>query len=163
MAAYQTIFASDLGQTLLLFVLIFTVIFAIMQKSKVLGGGKQIDALVALSIGLLVSGVGYVLEFTQKLLPLMAVILVISLVFLILTAMFFKGEVDFGKYSWAFAALMGIAVIVAVIVFTGYWDNISGWFSDSDVGSNILLIAIVVGVVAFIYTLTKASSSGKSS
>ncbi len=156
MAVYQTIFASDLGQTLLLFVLMFTVIFAIMQKSKVLGGGKQIDALVALSIGLLVSGVGYVLEFTQKIIPLMAVVIVIVLVFLILSAMFFKGEVDFGKYSWVFAALMGIIVIIAVIVFTGYWDNIYSWFTKGEVGSNILLIAIVIGVVAFVYSSSKS-------
>lgn len=163
MAAFQTIFSSDLGQTLLLFVLIFTIIFAILQKSKVLGGGKQIDALVALSIGLIVSGVGFVLEFTQKILPVMAIIIVISLVFLILTAMFFKGEVEFGKFKWAFAVLAGLIVIIATIVFTGYWDNIKGWFSDGGMASNLLLIIIVIAVVAFIYSSTKGSSSGSHS
>jgi len=161
MAAYQTIFASDLGQTLLLFVLLFTIIFAILQKAKVLGEGKQINALVALSMALLVSGVGYVLEFTQKIIPLMSVIIVIILVFLILSAFFFKGEIDFGKSKWWFSALMGLIVIIAVIIFTGSWDMITSWFGNSEVTSNIVLIVIVGIIVAFVYMTTKSSEGKK--
>jgi hypothetical protein len=152
--AYQTIFASELGQTVLLFILLFTIIFAILQKSKVLGGGKQIDALVALSMGLLVSGVGYVLDFTQKIIPFMAVVIITVLVFLILGSLFFRDTMDFGKAKWYFAALMGVIVVIAVVVFTGSWTLIREWFSDSDLASNFILIVIVIVVVMFIYFST---------
>src|SRR3989344_5401509 len=49
-----TLFSSPLGQTVLVFVLVFVGIFAILQKSKVFGDGKkQIDALVAVAIAVL--------------------------------------------------------------------------------------------------------------
>lgn len=154
MAGFESIFSSPLGQTALLFLLIFTVVFAILQKSKILGEGKkQIDALVALSIGLLVTGVGYVMEFTQKILPFMATVMIIILVFLLLAAMFFKGEIDVDKnVRLAFAAVVLIIVVIAVIVFTGFWDTIKGWFSDGgDVSSNIILIVVMLAVIAFAY------------
>src|SRR3989338_1413020 len=121
MAVFESIFSTPLGQTVLLFLLVFTVIFAILQKSEILGKGKkQIDALVALAIGLIVSSVGYVLDFAQKILPFFATVLIIILVFLILTAMFFKGEIEFSdKVRMWFGVLIFIIVTIAVVVFTG--------------------------------------------
>ena len=51
MAGIETIFSSALGQTVLVFILVFTLVFAVLQKSKILGDSrKQTDALIALAV-----------------------------------------------------------------------------------------------------------------
>ena len=47
-------------EVLLPFLLVFTVVFAILQKTSILGKGKkQIDAIVSLVVGLIVVAFGY--------------------------------------------------------------------------------------------------------
>src|SRR3989338_5371997 len=97
---YSTIFSTPLAQMALVFVLVFTIVFAILQKSKILGDGKkQIDALVALSIALLVISVAYALKIISGLAPFLAVGLVIILVFMLLTGMVSKGALEL-KSGW---------------------------------------------------------------
>src|SRR3989344_5302985 len=81
------------------FVLVFVVIFAILQKSKILGEGKrQIDALVALVIGLIVISFGFATGIIVSLVPFLAVAVVIILIFMILYGMVYKeGEFEMGK------------------------------------------------------------------
>ena len=89
--AYETIFNSELAQTALVFVLVFTLVYAVLQKSKILGDGKNsADALVALAVGLIVSTVGYATDIIRRLVPFLGVSLVVILVFLLLVAIFFS-------------------------------------------------------------------------
>ena len=57
----ETIFTNPLFvETILPFLLVFTLVFAILEKTKILGDGKrQIDAIVALVIGLIFVAFGY--------------------------------------------------------------------------------------------------------
>ena len=146
--AYETIFSTPLGQLVLVFLLVFTLIFAVLQKSKILGEGKkQMDALVALAIGLIVISVGSVLDFLQQIIPFLAIALIILLVFLILLGMVFN-EKTFEVMPWlkyVFGVAILIAVTVAVLIFTKGWDYITSWFgSNNSWGSNIVLIAVIV-------------------
>jgi hypothetical protein len=149
----DTIFATDLGQIALLFLLVFTVVFAILQKSKLLGDGKrQIDALVALAIGLIVIGADQVLHFAQKLIPFMAILMIIILVFMLLLAMFFKDEIKMSDgIRTAFGILIFIIVIVAVLIFSGGWEWIINWVSSSNAINNIILIVIIVVAIIVAY------------
>ena len=82
----STILSSDLFVNAVLpFLLVFVVIFAILQKSKILGDEKkQIDAIVALVIGLIVISFGYATGVIVSLIPFLAVSAIIILVFLLL-------------------------------------------------------------------------------
>ncbi len=152
------------------FLLVFTVIFGILEKSKIFGEGKkQIDAIVSLVIGLIVISYSYATGIIVGLVPVMAVGVVIILVFLILFGFVFK-EGDF-KIHWglqlAFGILAGIAVIIAVLVLTGAWTYVTSWFNGSGAGSStlvssIVLIIIVVAVVAIVVG-TGGKPSGKPS
>ena len=72
-------------QMILPFLLVFVVIFAILQRSKILGDGKsQIDALVALAIALILIGVPAARNFIVNIMPWMVVGVAVILVFLIL-------------------------------------------------------------------------------
>jgi len=66
------------------FLLIFVLIFAILQKSKILGSDKkQIDALIALAIALIFITVPVTRGIVVNLMPWLAVGVTVILVFLI--------------------------------------------------------------------------------
>lgn len=151
---YQTIFSTPLGQTVLAFVLMFTLVFAILQKSRILGEGKkQVDALVSLAIALIIISVGSALDFIQQIIPFMAIVLVILLVFMLLTASFFKeGQYDLPKsVKIGLGVIIFIAVVIAVLIFTGSWDTISNWFSSGNFNGNLILIVVIIVAVLLAY------------
>lgn len=153
--AYETIFSTPLGQLVLLFLLMFTLVFAILQKTEILGKGKkQIDALIALAIALLVSGVGSVLDFVQQIIPFLAIALVIILVFMLLLGMLFK-EGTFDIPGWlkvTFGIIIFIALVIAVLIFTKGWDYITSWFGNNgNWGNNIVLIVVIVVAMAIAF------------
>lgn len=163
--AYQSIFSSALGQAVLAFLLVFTVIFAILQKSEILGKGKrQIDALVALAVGLIVISVGSAMNFIQQIIPFMVVALVIILVFMLLLGMLFK-EGTFDTPGWlkvVFGIIIFIAVVVAVLIFTGGWGYVAGFFtSGGDIVSNVVLVVIIVIAIVIAYWGSGSGGSEK--
>ncbi len=161
---YATIFSSPLGQAVLVFVLVFTIVFAILQKSKILGEGKkQIDALVALSIALLAIGAGYAMNLITRLAPFLSVSLVIILVFLLLTAFFFKAEFDIGKGLRIFFGIVAfIAVVIVVLYITDSFGAIANFFTgNTSIVGNLLLLVVVA--VAIWLALRKEESGGGAS
>lgn len=140
-------------EMLLPFLLVFVVVFAILQKSKILGGGKaQIDALVALVIGLLLIGVKQPREIIVNIMPWLAVGVAVILVFLILYG-FVAGDLSSAP-DWmkiTFGILAGLFTIGVVLYITGLWGIIGDWLSggsSSGVWMNVLMIALVIGAMA---------------
>jgi len=142
------------------FILIFTLLFAILQKSKILGDGKrQIDAIVALAIGLIVVSFGNAVGIINSLMPLLAVSVVVILFFLILFAMLFHGEEEFKLHKgvkWVIGIVIAIVLITAVLISTGAWDYI---YYDLFLGGAsgailtnlifVVIIAVAIGVVVW--------------
>lgn len=148
------------------FILVFTVVFAILQKSGILGKDKkQIDSIVALSIGLIVISFGNAVGLINSLLPFMAFAMVIILVLLILIAMFEKGHLELSSgLKNSLIGVVVIAVAITVLVSTGAWDYIlSNWFGGTTSGegfANFIFVIIVIGAIAAVSW--KKGSSGKS-
>jgi hypothetical protein len=153
------------SQILLPFLLVFVVIFAILQKSKVLGEGKaQIDALVSMVIGLILITFGYQAGLIVKLMSWLAVGVAVILVFLILYG-FVGGDLKEGK-PWmkvVFGILAGLFTLGVVIYVTGFWEIFIGWFSgggDGSVWMNVLMIVLVLGAVLVAIFSSKPRSPG---
>jgi hypothetical protein len=159
-----TILQSPLVVELILpFLLVFTIVFAVLQKSKVLGDGKkQVDAIVALVIGLLVVSFASATGLIVRLVPFMAVSLVIILVFMMLWGMFWKeGDFEVGsKVKIAAGIVALVAVVIAVLVFTGFWQDIASMFSN---GSSLMANVVVIAVVIIAIILVVFGASGSSS
>jgi hypothetical protein len=145
------------------FVLVFTILFAILQKSKILGDGKrQIDAIVSLVIALIVISFANAIGVIVVLMPFLAVSAVIILVFLILYGMVFQGE-DFkiGKNLRAgMGIVIGIAVVVAVMIATGAWDYIKyEWLLGNDssyiITNAIFLIVVIAAIAILVWPVKK--------
>lgn len=157
----ETVFSTQLGESALVFVIVFVLVFAILQKSKILGDGKkQIDALVSLAMGLIVISVGYAVDLISNLIPFLAVSLVIILVFLLLVGFFHKEGFEAPSWMKMTAIVVAfIAVLVAVLYFTPAWDYISEVYSSG--GSNIFSNVIIIVIVLIILAVLVGSSSGK--
>lgn len=149
-----TILSSPLFVEIILpFMLVFVVIFAILQKTKILGDGKkQIDALVALVIGLIVVSFGYATGIIVSLVPFLAVGTVVILIFMLLYGMAFVEKDSFklpGFVKGIIGVLAALGVIIVTLVATGGWDYISEWYDGSGNSSfwitNAIVVALVVG------------------
>ena len=140
-------------EMLLPFLLVFVVVFAILQKSKILGDGKaQIDAIVGGVVGLLLIGVPGPREIIVSIMPWLAVAVAVILVFLILYG-FVAGDLSkMGQEKkWVlplFAVMVGVFVTGVVLFVTGLWGVIWEMMSGSKNSDTLMGVVMIVLVVA---------------
>ena len=151
---------------LLPFALIFTLVFAILQKTKLLGDDKkQIDAIVGLLIGLFLIAFPAARDIVVKLMPFLAVFIAILLVFMLLYG-FVSGKKDGDILSkgwkYAFYAIITISLIIALIVITGYWEFVQNYLFNDVTGAQIWVNGLIIVVIAGAL-IAVLSDKGKSS
>ena len=137
------------------FVLVFTLIFAVLQKSKLLGDGvQQINAIISFVLaGMFVAFFKYV-GWLQQFVIFLVIAIVILFVFLMIYGFAYaengKGFVLGKNYQIVIGVMAFIGVIVAALVITDTWDKVYSFFTASNIGANvifIILIAIAIGAV----------------
>jgi len=147
---FENVFFTEM---LLPFLLVFVVVFAILQKSKILGEGKaQIDAIVSLVVGLILIGVPGPRDILVGIMPWMAVGVAVILVFMILYG-FVAGDLSGDGMpkglKYTFLGLVAVFTIGVVLFISGVWDKIWNSFGgSSDIWMNVVMIALVLSAVA---------------
>jgi hypothetical protein len=153
-------------EIILPFLLVFVVIFAVLDRTKILGEGKnQINALVSLAIALIFVTFSRAVGIVTNLMAFLAVFIAILLVFFLLYG-FVAADKEGLKIPTGIKITGGIiiliALLVAVLVVTGYWDKLLDLFkagSSNAAVSSIVLLAIVAGAVAVVLTVKGKSGS----
>lgn len=146
------------------FILVFTLIFAVLQKTKILGTDKtQIDAMISLVVGLLLIAVPWARDLIVKLMPFLAISLVILLIFM-LGYGFLSGKSDKileGKLMIVFGIIFGLALLTAILIITGVWDPIWNYLFNRPEGAqiwiNVIIIAIIIGAIISVVKGGKSS------
>ncbi len=165
----ETIFTNPFFvETILPFLLLFTLVFAVLEKTKILGEGKrQIDAIVALVIGLVFVSFGSATDIVVRMIPVLGIALVVILIFMLLWGFTFNAggfEMPFGM-KIVVGVLVGVLVIATVLILTGGLDYIIKIIYDGSYGGlimNVILIGIIVGAIAAVVWGGKGDSdSGK--
>jgi len=155
----ESIFAQPIFMEYILpFLLVFTLVFAVLDKTKLLGEGKrQINAIISLVVGLILIAFPYAQGVIVKLIPFLAVSLVVLFVFMLMYGFAMgkkEGDVLDKGVKIALGIIVGLAVIVAVLWATGAWDTIYKTLveggSSTQIWMNILLIAIIGGAMAVV-------------
>lgn len=151
------------------FLLIFAIIFALLEKSKILGDDKkQINAIIALVVGLIFVGVAFPKLIVGNMVQFLAVAIVIIFVTLLLWGFATGSELktnimDNRGVKWTFGIVLIIAVILAILWATG--TNLgtdlnflfgSSW--SSGFWTNLIFIAVIVAVVV---TVARTASKAK--
>ncbi|VVB78640.1 Uncharacterised protein [uncultured archaeon] len=137
------------------FVLVFTLMFAILQKTKLLGDeAKRVNAIIGLVVGLLLVAFKQPRDIVVVLMPFLAVFATVLLVFMLLYGFIVgKKDGDVLGYWWkvAFAAILSISFIVFLLAVTGYFNIVWNFLFNTSQGSaiwmNAILLAIIVGAV----------------
>lgn len=152
----ETILSSPFIRDIILpFLLVFAIMFAILQKSEILGKGKkQTDAIVALVVGLMVIAVGSVTNIITSLVPFLAAGLVVLLAFFLLWGFAYReGVFDVHKnVQWLIGGIAAVAVVVATLYYTGGLDYVSALVSGggSSWATNILFVVLVIIAIAVV-------------
>ena len=162
------------------FLLVFTIVFAILEKTKVLGTEKieghdytkkNLNAMAAFVIAFLVIATKEIVEIINKTVAQAIVVLFFSILFLMLVGSFHKeGEPIFLKGGWKIAFEVIVFVAIAGIFLNSLkspdgrtWlqrlSDYGGSGSDMLVGSVLLLGIVVMFIIYATKEPTKPSSS----
>lgn len=164
----ETIFAQPIFMEYILpFLLVFTLVFAVLDKTKLLGEGKrQINAIISLVLGIILIGFPFAQGVIVKLIPFLAVALVVLFVFMLLYGFLAgvkEGDVLPKGIKIALGIIVGLGVLVAVLWAAGVWDNVLDILSGSSsrqIWINALIIAIIGGAMAVVLS-TGGKKSGE--
>jgi len=139
------------------FLLIFFIVFAILEKTKVFGEEKkQINALIAFVIGLIFVSAAYPKEVVSNLILFLTVALIVVFVILLLWGFATGGELKFestGLKVGIGIVVLGV-VVLAVIWATGIFEGVIDLlFYQSWSGTfwtNVLFVVAIAGALALV-------------
>lgn len=162
------------------FILVFTLVFAILEKTKVLGtetidgkkwSKKNLNAIIAFSISFFVVGSSKLVEILQIVSSYTVILLMVSILFLLLVGSFWKeGEGVFlsGKWNSFFMIIMFIG-IVFIFLNAIKTDSNETWLAfgwewlvdhwQNEWVATIIFIVIIYGIMRFITKEEKGKPS----
>ena len=160
MALQETIFQNWLFKDFILpFLLIFTISFAVLEKTKLLGDDRhQINAIVSFTIGLMFISVLYPKDVVNNLILFLTVALVVVFIFLLLWGFVSTNKQEgFQLESWMKWSLwiaIGVTVTIAVLWASGasggVYDLLFRQPWSSSFWTNFFFILIVAGALALV-------------
>lgn len=129
------------------FLLIFSVVFAILSKTKIFEDNRAVNAVISLAIGLLSLQFDFVSTFFATIFPRFGVGLAVLLVAIILIGIFYPGD-EYKTLKWV-GYVVGIGVIIWAIANWGFWNDDLGisWFIQENFWALIILGAVITAIV----------------
>lgn len=155
----DTILQSDvLTKFVYPFLLVFFIVFAVLEKTKILGEGrKQLNALISFVIGLIFVSAVFPKIVVGNLILFLTIALVIMFVVLLLWGFVAGGKEGFEPSKGVKTFLMiviGIAVVIAVFWALGVGEGFFGFLFSSSWSklfwTNFLFIVVIAVALAFV-------------
>mgnify|MGYP001405167721 CR=1 FL=1 len=155
------------------FLLVFTIVFAILEKTKILGVDKvgdsemtkkNLNSMVAFVTAFLVIASTQLVSIINEVMANMVLLLILAICFLMLVGVFFTDkQFSLEKFSgWQsfFMILMFIGIVIIFLNALGWLDLIFSFFIgvDTELGSSIAFIIIIL---VFMYYITHEPSKKK--
>lgn len=155
-------FLKDFGfnEYILPFLLVFAIVFAVLEKTEIFGKGRgNINAVIAVSVGLLLVAQQGIVETITTFLPQVSLIIIVILMGLVVLSM-----LGGGAFEGLQGSFLGLAVVVAIVaVVLALSPNFGydlSWVSPAD-RSVMLTIGILVGIIWLIVSLFKPKKQGE--
>jgi len=168
-------FFQDIGlyDVVLPFLLVFTIVFAILEKTKVFGTEtiesreytkKNINAVTSFVIAFFVVASSKLVEIITTVSSYTVILLLLSVLFLLLVGSFMKeGEGGFltGNWNYFFMIMMFVGIVLIFIYALGWWDSIWSFFRFQTGGEVVGSIILIVIIVLFIWYIVKGEPPHK--
>jgi hypothetical protein len=169
-------FFGELGiyDVVLPFLLVFTVVFAILEKSKIFGTikvgdveetRKNLNAMVAFTLGFISVASTKIVSIINEGLANIIIIIISALSFMLIAGTFFgegKFLFDDPDYKWLQIGLVIVSLIITILIFLNsiktedgtswleeFWIFMTRQWDSTLVGS-IILLGVMVGFIFFI-------------
>ena len=169
-------FLQDLGffDVVLPFLLVFTIVFGILEKTKIFGTEKvgervypkkNINAMVAFVVAFFVVAAKEIVASIQESLPMVALSLIAIISFLMLVGSFASSEKEF-NFMDMFAGWKQPLAIVFVLATVAIFFQSFGWLQPiwdyiNGIGSDVFVIVVFVGFVfGVIYWVFGSENTG---
>ena len=168
--AQETIFQHWIVVEFILpFVLIWTLVFGILQKTKLLGeDNKQIDSLVAFIIGFIFVSVLQPKEIVNNLILFLTIAIVLMFIGLLLWG-FISGK-DLGKdilsetwTKWVAGIIIIVAIIMALLWASGLSDSVLDLLFDQSWSEALWINLAFIVVIAIVLALVLRNAGDSSS
>jgi hypothetical protein len=165
-------FMQDFGifDVVLPFLLVFTVVFGVLEKTKIFGTEndkpkKNINAMVAFTIGFFVVAATQVVDIIQSSLPYIVLFLILIIAFMILFgATVSEGELSIwdhiGEKKGIFAFGILIALIAIIVGAMGMFGDLVDWifkYIQGPMASTVILL-VVIGIFIWLVVGGKEKS-----
>ncbi|MBW3003077.1 hypothetical protein KY337_00815 [Candidatus Woesearchaeota archaeon] len=157
------------------FLLVFTIVFAILEKTKIFGTEKvgddvytkkNLNAMVAFVVGFLVVASTRLVAIVNNAMANIAILLIVIVCFLMLIGTFYseKEEVTLtGTWKTVFMVIMALGVLLVFLNALGwlspFFNYIRRYWHTNFVGAILLLLLIIV----FMVWITKGKPLGSES
>lgn len=165
-------FLSDFGffDVILPFLLIFTVVFGVLEKTAIFGKEngkpkKNINSMIAFVIAFFFIASKQLVQATNISLPQVAMVLIVIMSFMMLVGFFMSGEKEF-----SFAEHKGGMIFFTLIMFLGIMAiflNAFGWlepliaYSSDETWQSFFTLAVLFAfIIGIILYVTRSVSSG---
>jgi len=146
------------------FLLVFTVVFGILEKTKIFGTNpdgtpkKNINSMVAFVIGFFVVAAREIVASLQEALPIVALLLIAVVSFLILMGSFVSGKEEFNFFKLLAGWKLPLAIIffgAIILIFLhsfGFLLPIIDYIFGAGIAIFLMVVFILVigGIVAFV-------------
>lgn len=166
------IFFQEIGlyDVVLPFLLVFTIVFAILEKTKVFGSEtidgkeyprKNLNAVTSFSIAFFVIASSKLVEIISTVSSYTVILLMLSILFLLLVGSFMKeGEGGFltGNWNYLFMIIMFVGIVLIFIYALGWWGTIWDFFQFETGGEVVGSLILIVILVLFIWYIVKGES-----
>ena len=139
------------------FLLVFTLTFAVLQRTNILGGKNSIDVVVSLVVGFLFLQNTYLIVMLQNFLPNISFVLTLALGGLLVVGILKGGQIKSSTTTWA--------VVLAIIALCWALFTEAGSLNASDFLYNIFgpdalpIIAFILVIVGILFWVGRPSNS----
>ena len=160
------------ADVLLPFILIFTVIFAILQKTEVLGRGKKnfnVAISFVISLGVIIPHVlgtyppnSDAVEIINQALPNISIVLIAVLMVMLILGIFGKKWPEHSKIS---SGVLILSILIVAYIFglaADWWTYLPTWlyWIDNPDTQALLILILVFGIIVSYITKEDDSSGG---
>ncbi|MEK6922952.1 MAG: hypothetical protein AABX08_04095 [Nanoarchaeota archaeon] len=151
------------------FILVFTLVFAILEKTRILGEEdkkpkKNLNALAAFVVGLFVVAATNIVGVLRDSIPVITLLLIVLLSFMLLVGAF-HGEKEFTfAESKGWRSFLTVVMFIGVLLIFGnfiktdsgetwlevFWDFVQEDLGSGPIVSSVIFLAIIIFVVWFV-------------
>ncbi len=154
------------------FLLVFTIVFAILEKTKILGTEKvkdaevtkkNLNAMIAFVMAFFVVASTQIVAVINKSLSQIFLVLMLFISFLMLAGSFHQQTkegffLDKGPWRSAFMAVTAIAIVAIFLNAVGWLDLFYNYLRDNWNKSYVAAVIFVILIIGFMVFITKDSS-----